>query len=112
MHGENLRKFTETRARPPRGRDALIFPQPKIQYSNSLAGANRRYSWAHTWQVPGWRGRLRRNLLYSGGSSLGAKGLPPLLTLVLTGGTGAERGKVPWVFCPAFFIKLGGTGVC
>ena len=43
---------------------------------------------------------------------MGAKVLPPLLTLVLTGGTGAERGKVPWVFCPAFFIKLGGTGVC
>ena len=32
VSGENLRKFTETRARPPRARDALILPRPKIQY--------------------------------------------------------------------------------
>ena len=32
MQGENLRKFTETRARSPRARHALILPQPKIQY--------------------------------------------------------------------------------
>jgi hypothetical protein len=32
MQGENLRKFTETRARSPRARYALILPRPKIQY--------------------------------------------------------------------------------
>jgi hypothetical protein len=32
MHGENLRKFTETRARAPRARYALIFSEPSIQY--------------------------------------------------------------------------------
>ena len=33
MHGENLQKFTETRARPPRARNAFISLQPRIQYS-------------------------------------------------------------------------------
>jgi hypothetical protein len=32
MHGENLRKFTETRATAPRASHALILPRPKIQY--------------------------------------------------------------------------------
>ena len=32
MHGENLRKFTETRAAAPRASYALIFPRPKLQY--------------------------------------------------------------------------------
>ena len=32
-HGENLQKFTETRARPPRARNAFISLQPRIQYS-------------------------------------------------------------------------------
>jgi hypothetical protein len=32
MHGENLRKFTETRATAPRASYALILPRPKIQY--------------------------------------------------------------------------------
>jgi hypothetical protein len=34
MQGENLRKFTETRARSPRVRHALILPRPKIQYGS------------------------------------------------------------------------------
>ena len=32
MHGENLRKFTKTRATAPRASYALILPWPKIQY--------------------------------------------------------------------------------
>ena len=52
------------------------------------------------------------NLSYSGGSSLGVKGLPALLTLVQTGATGAEPGRVQWVFFPDFFVKLAGSGVC
>jgi hypothetical protein len=32
MQGENLRKFTKTRARPSRAPHALILPRPKIQY--------------------------------------------------------------------------------
>jgi hypothetical protein len=32
MHGENLRKFTETRAAALRASHALILPLPKIQY--------------------------------------------------------------------------------
>ena len=32
MQGENLQKFTETRAPAPRARHALILPRPKIQY--------------------------------------------------------------------------------
>ncbi len=32
MQGENLRKFTDTRARSPRARHALILPWPTIQY--------------------------------------------------------------------------------
>ena len=32
MHGENLRKFTETRAPAPRARYVLIFSYPSIQY--------------------------------------------------------------------------------
>jgi hypothetical protein len=81
----------------------------------SRAAATGEHMYVHyifTWHVPGWRGRLRRNLLYSGGSSLGIKGLPALLTLVLTGGTGTERGGVTLVFFPAFFVKLAGLGVC
>ena len=34
MHGENLRKFTETRAHSPRARHAVISSQPRIQYRN------------------------------------------------------------------------------
>ena len=32
MHGEKLRNFTETRARAPRARYALISSRPSIQY--------------------------------------------------------------------------------
>jgi hypothetical protein len=31
MHGENLRKFTETRAPPPRARYAVISCRPEVQ---------------------------------------------------------------------------------
>ena len=35
MQGENLRKFTETRALAPRARHAFILPRPKIQYASN-----------------------------------------------------------------------------
>jgi hypothetical protein len=34
MHGENLRKFTETHARAPRARHAVISFHPEVQYLN------------------------------------------------------------------------------
>ena len=40
MHGENLRKFTETRARPPRARYALIFAAAK----NTVPTASVRHT--------------------------------------------------------------------
>jgi hypothetical protein len=36
MHGENSRKFTETRARSPRAPHALISSQPRIQYIHTF----------------------------------------------------------------------------
>jgi hypothetical protein len=51
------------------------------------------------------------SLLCSGGSSLGAKGLPVLNKLAQTGQTCAEPGKAPSVFFPDFFIKPAGTAV-
>jgi hypothetical protein len=36
MHGENLRKFTETRAEAPRASYALISSRPKVQYYSLL----------------------------------------------------------------------------
>jgi hypothetical protein len=35
MHGENLRKFTETRAAEPRARRAVISCHPEVQYRST-----------------------------------------------------------------------------
>jgi hypothetical protein len=40
MHGENLRKFTESRAVAPHAIHALILPQPRIQYCYWLLRQN------------------------------------------------------------------------
>jgi hypothetical protein len=42
MHGENLRKFMETRARAPRARYELILPRPIIQYDGCTNVQNGR----------------------------------------------------------------------
>jgi hypothetical protein len=36
MHGENLRKFTETRAIAPRASHVLIMPRSRIQYRKPM----------------------------------------------------------------------------
>ena len=41
MHGENLRKFTETRAAPPRAIHELILPRPSIQYTGERGASVR-----------------------------------------------------------------------
>ena len=43
MHGENLRKFTETRARAPRGCHTLIFCRLEVQYSSNVPVLNLVY---------------------------------------------------------------------